>query len=702
MRLKNFALFLAAFLVLLPGARGAHTSARLLLAAEEARPGETVLAGVELKMDDGWHTYWKNSGASGMPTTIDWELPSGITAGPILWPLGEKKPEGDLTTYTYSGVVVLLVPLQLANHLPEGELQLKAKVAWLECDKMCLPGDATVQATLRISRDSKPSGDAALLAEWMGRVPQPDPQANARAAWEGPADGNLRSLVIEWTSRANTEESDFYPYASEGFEVQPETEPVKAGGGRLGIRKSVKLLSGEWPAAIGGVLVEGAGEKRTGIEVSLSLAEARSQSPGQPLWLMLIYAFIGGLILNIMPCVLPVISLKVLGFVNAAKESPAHVRKMGIIYAAGVLFSFIVLAGLVIGFKAAGRSAGWGMQFGNPQFIAALAVLITLVALNLFGVFEVNPGGRVMDAAGSLASRQGSAGAFFNGVLATILATPCTAPFLGAALGFAFLQPSPYIVLIFCVVALGLAAPYVLLSWNPRLLKFLPKPGAWMVRFKVAMGFPMLATAVWLASLLAAHYGDRAWWFGMFLVFVALAAWIFGEFIQRGSKGKGAAMVVMAVVLAIGYWFVLEKQIQWRNPPGEVSANSPASRPGGIEWQKWSPAALQEARAQRRPVLVDFTADWCLTCQANKKFAIEIPQVRSKLKEINAVALLGDYTRLPAEMTKELNRYGRAGVPLVLVYPPDPAAEPLVLPEALTPGIVLDALEKAASKQAAQ
>lgn len=415
-----------------------------------------------------------------------------------------------------------------------------------------------------------------------------------------------------------------------------------------------------------------------------------------PLWQMLFYAFIGGLILNIMPCVLPVIALKVLGFVNQSRDEPGRVRTLGLIYALGVLVSFMALAGLIIGVKAAGRRAGWGMQFGNPQFLVILDVLVTLVALNLFGLFEVNPGGRVMNAAGTLASRHGAAGSFFNGVLATVLATPCTAPFLGAALGFAFTQSAGTIVLMFAVVAAGLAAPYVLLSWNPGWLKFVPKPGAWMERFKIAMGFPMLATAVWLFSLLPLHYGRRAWWMALFLVVVACAAWVYGEFVQRGRAHRGLAAIVVLLITLGGYTYAIEGQLRWRTPDADNAA-SPTARenPEGIPWQPWRPDAVAAARAAGRPVLVDFTADWCLTCQANKKFALEVPEVRDQLRKINAVALLGDYTRLPENITVELNRYGRAGVPLVLVYPKRSAEPPIVLPEALTPGLVMDALKKA-------
>ncbi len=697
MRINNLAALTLLLLLGLGGpVLGANTRARLVMSVEAARPGETVMVGIELVMNKGWHTYWRNSGASGIPTAIEWDLPPGITAGEIQWPLPDKSAEGDLTAYVYSGRTMLLVPLKLAPDLASKTYTITAKVAWLECEVQCVPGDATVQSNLMVGKDARPGPEAPLLSEWMRKVPATSPAATATARWAKPTSDGTRSLIITWRRQRSEKllDADFYPYGSKHFEVQPATEVLQADDQQVRIRKAVKKLAGDWPTSLAGVIVEKTENGRTGTEATIQVG-AQPAQPGQALWLMLLYAFAGGLILNVMPCVLPVISLKVLGFVNHASVEPHRVRRMGLIYAGGVLFSFLVLAGFVIGLKSAGKAAGWGMQFGNPIFLVLLTTLITLVALNLFGLFEITPGARVMDAAGNLASRQGSAGAFFNGMLATVLATPCTAPFLGAALGFAFLQPAHVTIIIFATVALGLAAPYVILSWNPGLLKLLPKPGPWMERFKVAMGFPMLATAVWLFSLLPAHYGPRAWWMLMFLVVLGIAAWVYGAFVQSGRKGKAAAALTVAVLLALGYWLILEGQLQWREPMTTRDSRLPAS-PEGIPWQPWTAEAVDQARKDARPVLVDFTADWCLTCQANKKIAIEIPEVRARLKEIGAVALLGDYTRLPPEITAELNRFGRAGVPLVLVYPRDAAKPAIILPEVLTPGMVLEALSSAA------
>jgi thiol:disulfide interchange protein DsbD len=339
----------------------------------------------------------------------------------------------------------------------------------------------------------------------------------------------------------------------------------------------------------------------------------------------------------------------------------------------------MILAGLVIAAKLAGQDASWGMQFQNPTFLVALTILVTLVALNLFGLFEVGLGGSVMGAAGDLASKEGLPGAFFNGVLATALATPCTAPFLAPALGFAFAQPPKIVLLIFLTVGFGLASPYLVLSLKPGWLKFLPKPGTWMEKFKIAMGFPMLATAIWMLSLTSTHFGASGMlWFGLFLVVLGFSVWIWGEFVQRGSARRGVAMAISAALIGGFGTFVLTRSTDQ------------------IKWESWSMAAVDKARTQGRPAFVDFTADWCLTCQANKRSSIEIPSVRAKLKEIDAVTLLGDYTRKDDAITQELKRFSRAGVPLVLVYPKDPKDPPIVLPEVLTPGIVLEALEKAA------
>ena len=684
------------------GAFAAQTQTRLLLSAETARAGETIWAGLEMKMPLHWHTYWRNGGDSGSPTTIQWTLPKGVEAGEIQWPIPEKliSKIGDVTliTYVYNDKIVLPIPLKLAADLPLGSLQLAAKVKWQECDELCVLGKSDVQATLTIGGETKLSSDAPLIEEWRKKLPGSDAALKANVAWEQSNDPKSRPVVIEW--KTPDAPADFYPYGGTGFDVGGATELLPKQDGKVRLKKIInKADDGDWPKSLAGIFVAKTDSPDVvAIELNLPIgvasaaparsADGASASPAASASLitMLLFAFIGGLILNIMPCVLPVIALKVLGFVNQAKEAPERVRKLGLIYGLGVLVSFFVLAALAIAAQKAGGIAGWGSAFRNPQFRFVITILITLVTLNLFGIFEVTLSGRAMGAASDLTNKSGGAGAFFNGVLATVLATPCTAPFLGVALGFAFTQAPLIIVLIFLCVGLGLALPFVVLCWEPRLLKFLPKPGAWMEKFKIAMGFPMLATAIWLLWLSASGDEDVLW-FGLFLVVLSLIAWIWGQFVQRGSRRKSLAVIICLLFLALDYGFILEGQLHWRAPAGTASKK--------IDWKPWSPEAVEKARRDGHPVLVDFTAKSCLNCRLNKLSSLEIDSTRAKLKEIGAVALKGDFSNEDPAIAQELRRYQSAGVPLNLVYPKDSSKEPIVLPPILTPSIVLEALERA-------
>ena len=709
---KHLVLF-GALVSLAASSQAANTTARLVLSHETVKPGETVWAGVHLRMAPKWHTYWENGGDSGGPTKIDWALPAGVTAGEILWPVPEKYEVEGLITYVYHNEAMLLIPLSIAANTTSGSIDLKAKVSWLECAESCLPGSGQVAARLAIGNQSKPSPDVASIESWRKKLPQQQPASFARAWWENEAAGDKRPLLIEWTPGPKAKGADFYPYTSTNVTTATATEIVSTAPDKVRLRKQVeKLEGGAWPREVAGLLIEkseggpilAAHHVKLAIEGSTGTATPGAiqlEGEKKSIWFWLGYAFIGGLILNVMPCVLPVIALKILGFVDQSREQPGRVRALGVLYTLGVIASFLVLAGIVIGVKAAGQKAGWGMQFSNPQFIVMLTVIVTLVALNLFGVFEVTLSGRAMGAASEAAGRHGGAGAFMNGVLATVLATPCTAPFLGAALGFAFVQPSHVIVLFFVTVAMGLAMPYLLLSWNPTWLKFLPKPGAWMERFKVAMGFPMLATALWLFSLTTTFYGERSWWLGVFLVFVGAAVWTFGTFVQRGQKHRWLGVAVVLALLGTGYAWALDAQLRWRSPDAGTESAMPAHSPEGYAWRHWSPEAIAKARAGGRPVVVDFTAKWCLTCNVSVKPAFESKDVIEKMQAIRAEALVADYTRYPPEITQEIERFGRGGVPLVLVYPADTNKAPIVLPEPLPypapySSTILDALDKAA------
>ncbi|MEK7780702.1 MAG: protein-disulfide reductase DsbD domain-containing protein [Verrucomicrobiota bacterium] len=707
-------------------ADAAATRATLLLSANAAKPGDTITAAVRLEMSPGWHTYWKNSGASGIPTSIAWELPKGVTAGEISWPVPEKyvieKVDADgkaipgsldyeQATYVHHDEAVLLVPLTIAPDAVLGRIEIKALVKWLECQVNCVPGKQEVAASLEIASATTPSSEAAAFQNWNEQLPKDGGAFAPKARWENTTTDKTRGLLFEWRLGDKSSAWDFFPDKSDDFEMQHQTDLVSTNNGAVVVRKLVTISGDVWPKEVSGLLVQKRDGKTDGYFARIDISGESAVVAGavdssapvkekKPLWLWLIYAFIGGLILNIMPCVLPVIALKILGFVGQAKEAPGRVRALGLVYAAGVLVSFLALAAVIIAIKAAGHKAGWGMQFSNPQFIVGMAALITLVALNLFGLFEVTLGGRTLGAAGELASQHGASGAFFNGVLATVLSTPCSAPFLGAALGFAFSQPAAIIILIFLTVGLGLAAPYVILSWQPSWLKFLPKPGAWMEKFKLAMGFPMLVTAVWLTSLVGTFYGEQSWWLGVFLVLLGAAAWVFGEFYQRGNRARGVGILFTILLLATGYLWALESGLDWRHPQQQTATGGKvANAPKDYPWQRWSPEAIATARAEGRVVVVDFTASWCQTCKISVQPGFEAKAVVEKLKQLNAVALLADYTTFPKELTEELEKFGRSAVPLVLVYPADASKPALVLPEPLPfpapyAPVILNALEK--------
>ena len=691
-------------------AEGAHTQARLLVGAEAARPGDTVLAGIHLHMEKGWHTYWRNPGQSGLPTTVTWQLPAGVSAGEIQWPVPKRMSESEQTTYIYENDVVLLVPLQIAQNAAHGPLNLKAKVEWLECNTKCINENANVEADMAFGAEEKASKNLAFLDGWKTRIPKPGDAAAPHAWWVGQPVGDLRPLNLEWNATVEVTEADFFPDASEKFEVQPTTERIEAPPGKIKLRAQITKLSGDWPKNISGLLIEKsrAESRAFAVKVPLTDSDARSAlsssaaasnvgSAGRSLGLIFLYAFLGGLLLNIMPCVLPVIALKILGFVNEARHEPKRVRNLGLIYTAGVLTSFLVLALIVLVLQAAGKAAGWGFQFANPYFLIIMTVLVTLIALNLFGVFEITLGSGAMTAATALASKQGSAGAFFNGLLTTLLATSCTAPFLAPAVGFASILTNRLLtVLILLTVGAGLAAPYLVLSYQPAWLKLLPKPGVWMQKFKIAMGFPMIAAAAWLCSIVAVHYGDRAWWMVMFLLFLAVAAWVYGEFVQRGRSRRGLAGSLCLILLIGGYAYALESKLDWRAPlTGTIAQTGPSKvAPKGLPWQSWSPEAVAEARAAGHPVVVDFTAKWCPTCNTIVKPSFENSAVQKRLKEVNATILVADYTLRPDNITAELKRFQRAGVPLVLIYPADLKEAPQVF-DLVWPGTILSALNSA-------
>ena len=691
----------------LDSAPKAATKVKLFLSHEAAKLGSTIMAGIEMSMEEEWHTYWRNPGAAGIPTSVNWKLPDGVSAGEIQWPVPQKFLSLGSTGYGYENKTVLLIPLTIATNAPLGRAEISGVVSWLECKTQCNPRDQEVSANFTIGQLSKESSFSMVLPDIKNKLPRilDDNSRKARAWWGEEIKEDERKLFVEFASREAMGDADFFSFKYESFELSSESKVEFFGGDKVRVEKTVLKFEGKWPSKVEGLLVFNLEdrEKTRAVKVNIPIEIKPStalnmEANHQSLAMMLLYAFLGGLLLNVMPCVLPVISLKILGFVKNGHESKVRVRMLGVLYGLGVFVSFMILATIVISVKSAGELASWGMHMSNPQFVVLLTILVTLVALNLFGLFEVTLGS-VGVAVSAVGSKEGASGAFFNGVLATVLATPCTAPFLAPALGYAFMQSAELIVLLFAFVALGLALPYVILSWNPTWLRFLPKPGLWMEKFKISMGFPMMGTAIWLFMLTYEYYGDRILWFGIFLTILAMAVWIFGEFFQRGSKRRGLALGIAGLLTIGGVVFGLEGQLQWRKPidPNSKSVDVVQDFPDGIEWHTWSPAAVIAAQKNGQVVLVDFTAKWCMTCIANKKTSIDISSVRALIAEKNIKAFRADFTRRPDNITRELAQWNRVGVPLVLIFSPDTNKQPIILPEVLTPSIVIEALKKSAS-----
>lgn len=685
-----------------------ETKVQLIIDADVARPGETIWAGVSFELADDWHTYWRFGGDAAQETEIDWQLPKGIQVGEIHWPLPKKYHQQGIYSYVFYDEVILLVPISI-SHEVLGEMHLKAELRWLECKEECVPRKAELSATFIVGNSSQSSIHADRIQSWRSKLPPVDLDLPISVSWENEGENDERSFVV--FSKDNLELHDFYPHGFEDFDVKGKTEKAIRSGKSSGFRKMVLKHSGDWPSEMAGLLAMIHDDKIEWVETILKFENVQNDQNvqndrtdrGVLVFLKMgFFAILGGFILNFMPCVLPVIALKILGFVKQSQSSPLKIKQLGIVYAIGVGVSFLVLAGLVIATQQAGRLANWGMQFQSIGFLVSMTILVTLVSLNFFGVFEIHLGSKTMDTASRYSGQQGWGGAFFGGVLATILATPCVAPFLAIALGFAFTQPPLGIVFFFLMAAAGLAFPYVLLSWNPKLLKYLPKPGPWLGRFKVAMGFPMLATALWLYSIALEHFPEeteREWWLGFLLVLVALAAWIWGQFVQQITVRKPLSIALALIIGIGGAGWILEYELDWRTMASTNQVQNQdknAIDKKGILWQVWSPEAVSEARSKGHPVLVDFTAKWCQNCQFNKRVSIEIDSVRTKLKDLNVMTFKADFTHYDARIARELKHYERAGVPMVLVFSANSDAPPQVLPPILTPKIVLDSLDRAA------
>lgn len=635
-------------------------------------PGQPFQVALVLEMAPGWHTYWEYSGDSGLPTTIDWKLPPGFAAGAIQWPVPEAKVEpGDIQVYAYSGRVLLLTTITPPRDV-SGNVTLRAAASWLVCAEICVPGGAELELTLPVEKSAAPA-NAARFEEFRARLPSNEPPP-FELTWK--RTGDVLSLQIQGASSATP--LALYPLPGKDQVVghptfhPPDMLSIKAASPFTGV-----LSAGEGPARRAWLVSDTASAKPV----------ITGQSSTLSLWVALFYGFVGGLILNLMPCVLPVISLKIFGFIKQAGDSRHSILLHGLAFGAGIFVWFLGLAAVIIALKSSGAEVTWAFQFQNPWFNVVIGSVVFVFALNLAGVFEFVLPGRAANAMESAGSSSGLAGSFFQGVFATLLATPCTAPFLGSALGFAFSQSAAVIIAMFVAVASGMALPYLILSASPGWLKFLPRPGEWMERLKQFMAFPLLATLVWVLSILGGQRGtDGVIWFCAFLLCLAFACWVFGSFcgpIAPRAK-RTLALLLIVTTLGFGGWYFLGKKFAY---VGMVAMDR-------IAWVPFSNARVQEELDDGRSVFVDFTADWCITCKFNERTAIETPGIRALLKEKNITPIKADWTNANPEITAALKSFGRVGVPFYVLYPASNPTAPIILPELLTESLLADALKK--------
>jgi thiol:disulfide interchange protein/DsbC/DsbD-like thiol-disulfide interchange protein len=649
-------------------------------------PGKPFEVGVLLEMAPKWHTYWEYAGDAGFPTTIKWTLPEGFAAGPIQWPLPHRELEpGDIEVYAYKDKVLLLTTIVAPAGLKEASVTLKANASWLVCAEICVPGSAELELTLPVAAEASPA-NGEIFSAARAALPSSNPPPY-RLDWKSAE----TETILTISGLANATAVDVFPLPAKGQQLgHPQATPISGGTATVTIPGA---------GAVRGVLVVETPEGRKGWFVSSTEAAASAadaavpDAPADfPLWKVLLFAFLGGLILNLMPCVLPVISLKIFGFIRQAGDRPEKILRHGLSFVVGIFAFFLGLGLVIVALKAGGSEVTWAFQFQNPWFNVFIGSLVFVFALNLFGVFEIVLPGKASNALSEASSKEGYLGSFSQGIFATLLATPCTAPFLGSALGFAFSQSATIILLTFAAIALGMSAPYFLLSARPGWMKILPKPGLWMERLKQFMGFPLLATLLWLLYILGNQKGlEGVIWFGCFLLCLALACWMYGAFCGPLSKASTRAVSLLLILLVAvggGYYFLGKFGGSVR---GENEA-TPAA--GGIAWQPFSKQTLADLQAKGEPVFVDFTADWCLTCKVNERTAIDVPAVREAFEKNGIVPLKADWTNANPEITAALKQFGRVGVPFYVLYPANQGA-PIVLPEILTQQIVLDAVARA-------
>jgi len=672
----------------------ARVRVELLSEVAGVAPGATFWVGLRQEIAPGWHTYWFNPGDSGEPARIEWELPAGFAAGEIAWPHPERIPVGPAMSYGYSREVLLPVlvtaPAQLAPGTP---VPLRGRMSWIVCDKVCLPEEAVVALTLpAVAGPAAPDArGAALIAKARQAVPTPAPWP---ASFTASPDTVTFTVAAGGLAPERIAEAWFYP-ARWGLidHAAPQRMRVDAGGLTLEVARGPLPEAAAEP--MDGVLVLDerleAGTVRHAF--ALRVSPARGGSGALSLLRAAGLALAGGLILNLMPCVLPVLSVKALGLVRHGGEAGGAVRRHGLVYTAGVLASLAALAGALLALRAGGEQIGWGFQLQSPGFVAALAYVFFAMALVLSGALAV--GGRLTGLGAALAARPGYAGSFFTGALAVVAATPCTAPFMGTALGVALAQPWPVALAIFEALGLGLALPYLALTAVPAWRRFLPRPGPWMLRLQRLLALPLYATVAWLLWVLHQQAGRD----GVAAVAAGLALIAAGAALYRATCGARApwrSLATAAVAVLVLGAAASAALAGAASPPRAAEA-------AGAGWEPFSPERLAALAGAGKPVFVNVTAAWCITCLVNERVALRSPAVAEAFARTGVVALKADWTRRDPTITAMLDSFGRSGVPLYVLYPSAPAGEapgraprasPQILPQVLTEAAVLEAVGK--------
>lgn len=654
-----------------------HLTVEMVSLAPSIAPGGTLEVGLVITLEEKWHVYWINAGDSGEPPKINWTLPRGITAGPMRFPIPTRLPLGPLMDFGYEDEVAFPVQLTAAKNVKPGPIHLDAKVDWLVCREVCIPGKAHLGLNLTVDPKAQVTPQpVGALGEALGLLPKPPgPDVNVTVK------GGQKEFVVDLITGNSTDDAEFYPFDQEQIAnaADQDVEPLP-NGVRLRVARAPELT--KLPSSLHGVIKlddEHAFDVTAPVvagEVPRSGAAATAGGAAQLTMIAAIgLAFVGGLILNLMPCVFPVLFLKGLSLMQSSNDERGRTRRHGFVYTLGILVSFWAIVAVLLALRAGGSEAGWGFQLQSPTFLTILASGIFLFALSLAGVFDI--GLSLTSAGGELAQKQGYTGSFFTGVLATVVATPCTAPFMGAAIGFAIAQPGWVTFAVFTALALGLAAPYLLLSFQPSWTRWLPKPGAWMETFKQITAVIFFATVIWLTYVYGSLYsagGQGVYHASLLLtcfLLLAVAGWVLGRWPARWSSSI-AAIVIGAIALSVPLY-----------QPKDTT----------LAWQPYSPQTLDQARAAGHPVFIDFTAAWCLSCQVNERVVLKSADVQKEFSKKNITLLRADWTQYDPEITKQLASVGRSGVPTYVIYPAGNKPGD-VLPELLTKDVVLNALRK--------